>query len=465
MSTVEELQCIGQDGTGTELSDVYLQTEKIDATVTGEWDSGEGFDPLGEDPTTPGGESFDGVYDGNGYEITNLSIRRGAESFVGVFASVDTGGELRDVVVSDAEMVGDENVGVLAGIVRQGAVVEASHTSGDAEAEGFPDVTGVGGLVGGNNGEIVGSSSEADVSGTGNSGGLVGGNLGVIEDSHADGDVWAEEDSAGGLVGTNRGDVTGSHAIGDVSANDFVGGLVGISEGKVEESYATGSASGEGLVAGLVGLNDGGTVSRSYSTAEVVGEGVGAGGVVALNEGKIEDSYSKATVESDEGVGGFVGGNVGTVSTSYSAGSVDASKDYGGFVGNNADEGEVEQSYWDVPASGTDQSQAGTGLGDVDSVPPAEEMTGEAAESNMEGFDFTGTWETTADDYPVLAWQDVDPPGATDNPFFDEGGEPLERGEVSSKVFSWLQNQEIDGVGYERGDISGFIFEWLQATN
>jgi hypothetical protein len=32
-------------------------------------------------------------------------------------------------------------------------------------------------------------------------------------------------------------------------------------------------------------------------------------------------------------------------------------------------------------------------------------MTGSAATSNMQGFDFTDVWQTVSGDYPALAWQ------------------------------------------------------------
>lgn len=50
-----------------------------------------------------------------------------------------------------------------------------------------------------------------------------------------------------------------------------------------------------------------------------------------------------------------------------------------------------------------------------------------------------------------------------DNPFGDENNQPLSQAEVSSKVFDWLGDNEIDGVEYTQDEISGFIFEWLSA--
>jgi hypothetical protein len=96
-------------------------------------------------------------------------------------------------------------------------------------------------------------------------------------------------------------------------------------------------------------------------------------------------------------------------------------------------------------------------------------MTGSAAESNMQGFDFTDTWKTVSGDYPILSWESRDSDGdgnlSPDNPFGDGNNEPLDRGEVITKIIDWNrdQNNELDGVSYTRQEIIGFIIEWNRA--
>jgi len=61
------------------------------------------------------------------------------------------------------------------------------------------------------------------------------------------------------------------------------------------------------------------------------------------------------------------------------------------------------RSFWDTETSGVDDSDGGTGL-------TTEEMTGEQAPANMDGFDFEEIWETVEEDhedaeedgYPIL---------------------------------------------------------------
>jgi PGF-CTERM protein len=156
----------------------------------------------------------------------------------------------------------------------------------------------------------------------------------------------------------------------NITGNVGVGGLVGRNSGTVENSYATGSVSSDGFnVGGLVGDGRLGTVKKSYATGDVSG---------------------------DSNVGGLVG-NGGTVEKSYATGSVSGGRNVGGLVGQDAAL-TVTGSYYDTETTGQSSSEGGTGL-------TTSEMTGSAATSNMDAFDFTSTWETESDDYPILTWQ------------------------------------------------------------
>ncbi len=228
--------------------------------------------------------------------------------------------------------------------------------------------------------------------------GLVADNNGPVIESYSTGDVtggiWV-----GGLVGVNRddgGEVIESYSTGDVTGESHVGGLVGYNnDGEVSESYSTGEVTGDGerRVGGLVGRNTG-EVSESYSTGDVTGDDE-VGGFVGLNSGEVSESYSTGDVTGDDEVGGFVGHkSSGEVIESYSTGAVSGDDEVGGFVGLNS--GEVIESYWDTESSGQDESEGGTGL-------TQDQMTGDDAPDNMDGFDFDNTWDTVDDDYPILS--------------------------------------------------------------
>ena len=226
----------------------------------------------------------------------------------------------------------------------------------------------------------------------------------------------------GGLVGFNdRGTVSNSYSTGGVIGYWGVGGLVGSNyRGTVSRSCFTGSVTGYGYgyVGGLVGSNVG-TVSNCHSAGVVTGYGYGfVGGLVGHNEGTVNNAYSTGAVTGGKHVGGLVGINSGgTVRYSYSTGMVDGEDYVGGLIGWNAADGIIANSFWDVEASGMEESNGGTGKSTT-------EMMGIAtfADTETEGLDETWDIVAVASDetnpayiwnivdgqtYPFLSWQPV----------------------------------------------------------
>jgi len=384
VGNIDQLQCIETQG----LDASYEVVSDIDASETPSWNSGKGFEPIGQ------GTAFTGNFDGQGHEITDLTIDRDSEFFVGLFGIVEMEGNVIDTSVVDADITGDRLVGGLVGDNR--GTVSKSYMTGSVGGVSIY----VGGLVGKNSGMINNSHATVSVSAKAQFvGGLVGRNIGTIEKSYATGSV-VSDDGVGGLIGKNDGIVSDSHATAAVNGSYGVGGLVGENDDTVRKSYAEGdvTASG-GDTGGLVGDNDGGLIERSYATGDVDGTRQ-TGGLVGENddESEVSESYATGSVSGSGAVGGFVGDNRGMVSNSYSTGLVEGTEEEGGLVGTN--EGKVRMSYWDVETTQQSTSDGGTGLTTI-------EMTGSAARSNMDGFDFTSIWEavTSSGDYPILRWQ------------------------------------------------------------
>jgi len=219
-------------------------------------------------------------------------------------------------------------------------------------------------------------------------------NINITEESNV------RTPSTGGIVGRNQGTINNSYVKGNISGRFFVGGLVGSNDGVVKNSYATGEVSGTSKIGGLVGTNNG-NVENSYATTNVRGDSR-VGGLVGDNGGTVNNSYAIGNVYGDGNyVGGFAGYNSGTVENSYATGEVNGNNDVGGFVGLN--EGTIPNSFWNIETSGQDTSEGGIGL-------TTDEMTGEDATDNMDGFDFSEVWETVEendedadeDGYPIL---------------------------------------------------------------
>ena len=347
ITNVHELQAMNADRE----ADFRLDND-VDAIHTALWNDGDGFDPIGESASR-----FAGSFDGDGHTVDGLTIDRPGPGTwgTGLFGVTDTGVTIANVVLTNVDVTGGSLVGGLVGETVSGTV-EASSVSGA-------------------------------VSGSG---------------------------AVGGLIGELGADVLDSFATATVTGGARVGGLVGdILGGTVETSFAAGSVSGGDRVGGLVGRNSDGIVETSFAAGSVSG-GDHVGGLIGVNEYVVNDSFAIGSVDGDSEVGGLIGRNEDftliDVTNSFATGAVIGTSAVGGLVGVDVDD-RVSESYWDVPASGWDTSDGGTGIGDLADDPPAEGMVGDDLDPDLESeFDFDDTWETVSeddpdaeeDDYPIL---------------------------------------------------------------
>ena len=293
-------------------------------------DSHAGYFPV--DGDRAGGwlpiSTFVAVFDGNGYTISNLAIRRN-QTNIGLFGAIGISAAIRNLGLVDnlADYTGSGNFVRIGGLVGQSqGSITASYATGDADGGdgGFFNRDHVGGLVGEQNGgSITASYATGDANGGDGGhdyvGGLVGRQInGSITASYATGDANGgdgDQDFVGGLVGLQDRDssITASYATGDAHGgdgnNDYVGGLVGLQyrDSSITASYATGDADGgvgdQDFVGGLVGAQEGGSITASYATGDADG-GDGdddfVGGLVGYQQfGSITASY---------GFGGTIGG-------------------------------------------------------------------------------------------------------------------------------------------------------------
>jgi len=349
---------------------------------------GKGWDPIGTFITDVGYINFGGNFDGQGYQIHDLSINRPDERCIGLFFSQS--GVVKNIGVVNVTVTGNYSVGGLVGF-NSGTVIDC-YVSGNVIGK-----VGVGILAGRSNGSVGNSFSTGNVTGTRSVGNLAGINGGAMNYCYSTGSVSGHE-YVGGLVGCNHyGTVSNSHSSAKVTGNDYVGGLVGcngipdldLGEGNiVSDSYSTGSVSGYAYVGGLVGINYESYVRNSYSTSSVSGHEF-VGGLVGKNaipsihiklgepsccDWGVSESYASGNVTGERYVGGLVGQNHGVpmdklvppeeffvmVSNSYSTGNVTGNSSVGGLVGWNL-YSTVSDSFWDTQTSGQATSAGGTG--------------------------------------------------------------------------------------------------------
>jgi len=250
------------------LSGNYVLGSNIDASATSSWNTGAGFNPVGNNST-----NFSGTFDGLSHTITNLYINLGSTTNVGLFGFVGSNGTVRNVGLTGGSETG------------------ASY---------------VGALVGYNSGTISNSYSTGAASGGGRVGGLVGDNEGTISDSYSTGSVSSTGSFVGALVGFNfLGTISDSYSTGAVSGGSDVGGLVGYNSGTISNSYSTGAASGGGRVGGLVGYNHGGTISNSFWDTSTSGQATSAGGTgLTTTQMQTASSFSGFTFTTTPGATG-----------------------------------------------------------------------------------------------------------------------------------------------------------------
>ena len=152
----------------------FLQTADIDAADTQNWNSGEGFSPIGNM-----GAYFEGNYDGNGKIISNLNINRPYDYDVGFFGFTGLNSEIMDLGVINADITGYSFVGGVAGTNRGSIKNTYVHASITCE-EG-------GGVFAGDNwdGQIENSYSFGSISGDSEVAGFVAYNLGSVTNCYA----------------------------------------------------------------------------------------------------------------------------------------------------------------------------------------------------------------------------------------------------------------------------------------
>lgn len=224
--------------------------------------------------------TFGGVFDGNGYEITNLQLEMEG-SGIGLFRVLRMGGTVQNLTVAghvkptgSRSQVGGivgENYGTIQDCTFRGKV------EGDSE---------VGGIVGhnGESGEIRGATSYANVSGAHSTGGVAGYNGGVMKNCrNMSGVNTYSTEVSYDLEDFTREALEDWNSVENVAVHTDTGGIAGLSEGKIYFCINNGTIGYQ-----HVGYNVGGIVGR-------------------LSQGYLQNCTNKGRVLGRKDVGGVVG--------------------------------------------------------------------------------------------------------------------------------------------------------------
>jgi hypothetical protein len=282
------------------------------------FDSINGWTPIGDDTN-----HFTGIFNGNGYKITNLWINKPNVDNIGLFGFI-TNAQIRNLGVEIAdgkEIKGATNVGGIAGYVRS-SNISNSYTIGN--------VNGANIHVGGIAGYAYGSN---------------------IANSYTTGNVSSSYEYVGGIAGNiDDSSIFNSYTTGNIKGYANVGGIAGhIHISSIFNSYSTGNISGIEHIGGIVGYVEGGSISNSYSIANISGYGYYVGGIVGYSVvGTIQNNvainpFITGKLYVNRVIGGTyvssMGGNVGNSINNFASIGIVGGANYNGktnsFSNNN----------------------------------------------------------------------------------------------------------------------------------
>lgn len=370
---IYELQAIDKNINGDYIQGDYMLAGDIDADVTKRWNSGSGFNPIGNFTSMPfniGG--FNGSLDGAGFVIKDLHINintaDGTQSNAGLFDVLNTnafvhnltlqGGSITNYTNSSGGSVGSiagENLGSLKNVFNIGMEISSQNDSAN-----------IGGIVGYNKGTVTDAHNSGSVNDKTNTSARIGGiagyndNGGVISYSDNNGAVTGKGDysAAGGIVGYNNGSIKNSFNNGNATGyGDYLGGIVGENIKDIFDSYNKGEIKGKGydtITGGITGINDSGNINNVYNSGIVDSMGYNVGGIVGQNySGTLSNAYNTGTINGNgsEYVGGIAAINDGEIKNVYNIGKVSGGDYRNVIVVENS--GAVSNAYYAVRSGDT----------------------------------------------------------------------------------------------------------------
>ena len=329
------------------LSSSYELVTNIDCSATKNWNSGSGFDPVGDDSN-----QFRGTLNGKNYEISGLFINRTHR--LGLFGE-GIGFDISNLVMDDATVIGGGVLGVVMGgkenyedasfvnIKVKNSIINAEGGSiGGIIGRSIDGKTYInnsvvdnieitssgkhyGGIIGfGRNFELHSSTvsnSQILRDGVGES---AGGIIGYLHHDSLANNIVSKNNNVtglgtvlagvGGAIGTAEGNVTNSKVMGTtVTGYDHTGGFIGFTDNNPTfsniEVLSTNVTSGDDQVGGIFGELTGNLYNGSVKYSIIRGENM-VGGVLGSwfdgNELK-NVSFSNSQIHSNQSdIGGIV---------------------------------------------------------------------------------------------------------------------------------------------------------------
>ena len=230
-------------------------------------------------------------------------------------------------------------------------------------------------------------------------------NLGVVNS------YIRAKDYVGGIAGRvkdssdDRAKITNCFSNATVIGTDSLAWTGGITSSAnyadIENCYNTGAVSGGSNTGGVVGYVDfSSSITNSYNTGTVTGSDSGYTGGVAgyiSFDSSVTNCYNTGAVSGTYitgGVAGYVSFD-SSVTNCYNTGAISGTYITGGVTGEGDSDSTFENCYFleTSAAAGIGSGGGGANIGKLSAV----QMTGTAAKTNMNVFDFTNTWKAGND--------------------------------------------------------------------
>ena len=323
------------------------------------------WNPIGNE-----NNKYNGIFDGNNKEISNIYFYSSNETFIALFGYTGTN-----------------------------ALIKNLNASGE-----FYNYDFIAGIVGQNNGMIDNCSFSGRVTGYfGHAAGICFTNNGTIKNC------------------INYATVKLGLTVSVEGRTEIFGGIVGINAGTVSECINKGTfeATNASKVGGIVGESQGNAKTiNCYNITSVTGQKTFGGIIGLLTAGTVENCYNIASVAGQENVGGIIGNlSSGTVKNCYNTGTVTADKgiNFGGAIGANPNAAVITNTYY-LDTSVTN------GVTLDGAAKTADEMKSADFVTLLNGADNTAFVYDSVNDndgYPIFSYQKVtiEGDGTTDNPY------------------------------------------------
>ena len=245
---------------------------------------------------------YNGVVDGAGYTISNLTIAGGSNiGFIGVASYKET--VVSNLNLANVNISGAKNVGAVIGQVTNDGKVDKCHVlSGKVTASG----NNVGGILGYSEyyGGVSNSSNAAEVSGASYVGGIAG--HAYATRSINRGAVTGTGSYVAGVYGTySYGNTTENQNFGDITGVDKVAGITG--NGTSSYSYNEGNITGRDYVAGITSGNSSsflGNLGACTNKGAIKGRAYVAG-IISSNSNSLADCVNEGVIEGEQYVAGI----------------------------------------------------------------------------------------------------------------------------------------------------------------